>query len=823
MRRVATNNNLRSNSAKTLLNKECQKVSAGNRQSKNSLFSRLALKIILTVSISVLLIQLPFISVIENKIYDSELSKVLDQQSRFTEASAIYMAELIDEGNEDNLHLVLSTIAANPIIVRAELKQSDNSMLLYVGEESTGPSYEFGINDIDDNDNLISVGTLTTYATTKFIDESRNTRILGILVLVLIVFLVVLAVSALAVQIFVGIPLKHITRAISSQSRVPTIPWNSHDEMGAVVTRLNFLHNKLNNQLTGLEQELGAKERQEAVRIRNLANASLEGILIYKDDTIIDLNEPMAQLLGRSRHTVINESISYLFEQEQQEFISQSPSSEARKLEGTSLANKNGIKLPVEIYLNQLGDHPNAERVVVVRDISERIAAEKAVWRLAHYDSLTGLPNRRYFSENLQKAVACAREQGNSLTVAYLDLDNFKFVNDSRGHTAGDELLCAVAKSLEVTLGDEAYCARLGGDEFAILLEEDKQMKPAAEVLERVFSDLLEGPYCQAWSNVFSVSIGAARLKGSEVNENELLTRADLALYKAKENGRERICFYSDQLDANLKRKRRVVEKLVHALEQNLLELYYQPQLLTDGSIITGFEALLRWNDPELGFVSPTEIIEVAEREGMVSQLGRWVMSTACREAVNWPDHIRLAVNLSPMQLADEKLPEFVADCLNSAGLPATRLEIEITETALVSDFGKAEASISTLKKMGIMVALDDFGTGYSSLSMLQDFPFDRIKIDRSFVSNMSEDSNKASIVASIVDLGARLQLDVIAEGVESESDRIKLIEFNCLECQGYLFSRPVQPIELPDLISRYVCPEKSSDIVQFNHWREAM
>ncbi len=790
-------------------------------QDTHTLFSRIALKIILAVSISVLLIQLPFVGVIEKKIYDLELSNILDQQARFTEASAIYMAELIDEGNEDSLNLILSSIAANPLIVRAELEQSDASTMLHVGEESTALSYEFGINDFNENDELVSVGKLTTYATTKFIDESRGTRMLGILVLVLIVFLVVLAVSALTVQIFVGIPLTHITRAISNQTRIPTTSWNSRDEMGAVISRLNFLHTKLNNQLTGLEQELSANERREALRIQNLANASLEGILIFSDDVIVDMNEPMAQLIGRSRNTTINESISQVFDTDQQQFLNQPLTDGARPLTVTSLTNENGFELPVEIYLNQLGDHPHTDRVVVVRDISERIASEKAVWRLAHYDSLTGLPNRRYFSENLKNAVDRARLENKSLTVAYLDLDNFKFINDSRGHSVGDELLCAVAKSLKATLGNETHCARLGGDEFAILLSEDSRAKSETEILECVFSNLLEGPHCRAWSNDFSVSIGAATLKGSDVKESELLTRADLALYKAKETGRRRICFYSEQLDVKLKRERLIVEKLAHALEKNLLELYYQPQIRSDGSSITGFEALLRWNDPELGFVSPIEIIEIAEREGIMSQLGRWVMSTACREAINWPDHIRLAINLSPTELVDENLPEFVADCLKNAGFPATRLEIEITETALVSDFGKAASLISKLKNMGIMVALDDFGTGYSSLSMLQEFPFDRIKIDRSFVDNLSEDNDKASIVASIVDLGARLHLDVIAEGVESEIDRVKLVEFNCRECQGYLFSRPVPPIDIPDIIDRYTIPTKPKKIAQLQHWRK--
>lgn len=334
--------------------------------------------------------------------------------------------------------------------------------------------------------------------------------------------------------------------------------------------------------------------------------------------------------------------------------------------------------------------------------------------------------------------------------------------------------------------------------------------------------DIHNSAHCQPWRNLFSVSIGVATSDNHALDKSDLLTRTDLALYKAKESGRARICFYSDHLDTKLKRERLIIEKLVHALEHNLLELYYQPQVLCDGSDITGFEALLRWTDAELGIVSPAEIIEIAEREGIVPQLGRWVMQRSFAEATRWPETIRLAVNLSPLELADENLPSYIADCLEATGLPATRLEIEITETALVSDTGKASRLMSALKDMGIMIALDDFGTGYSSLSMLQSFPFDRIKIDRSFVSNLSEDSSKGAIVASIVDLGARLELDVIAEGVESESDRTTLQRLKCYECQGYLISQPVPPDQLTDIINRFSAPLTDNVVVELTSWQKA-
>lgn len=792
----------------------------------NRIFSRLALKIIAVISLSVLVIQLLFITYIENSIYESELQSVVDQQKRFTEANAIYIAELMSEDNEDSLYLILSSLVGNPLIESASIEYTDDRGSLQVGEPTARIRYDFDISDLNDNDELVSIGTLSTFATTAFIEESRSTRILGLLLLAGIVFFVVLALSVFSVQRFVGIPLQRIMQAIGRQDRVPDIQWKSHDEMGAVVERLNFLHGKLNEQVSGLEQELIVNERLEATRIRSLANASLEGIFIFDGAEIIDLNNPMAQLMGGERAAFVEKSVSDVLPPDVITFLNQPMSATERPTMSTVLTNDDGVEIPVEIHLGRLEDHNDGRRVAVVRDMSEHVAAEQAMWRLAHYDSLTGLPNRRYFSEILDQAVTTAHNEHALLSVAYLDLDNFKFINDSRGHSVGDDLLRAVAASLK-DFSDEVACsARLGGDEFALLMTGVGTIGELDELLQRIMSGITDGEHCQPWKSIFSVSIGVATLNDDTIDIRELLTRADLALYKAKNSGRARVCFYSDHIDVKLKRERLIVEKLVHAIERDELALYYQPQILCDGSAITGFEALLRWDDSDLGTVSPAEIVAIAEREGMVSQLGRWVLSKACRDANQWPDHIRLAVNLSPLELVDESLPDFIQQCLNDTGFPASRLEIEITETALVSDSGMAEALISRLKEMGIMIALDDFGTGYSSLSMLQKFPFDRIKIDRSFVSNLSDDSNKASIVASIIDLGLRLDLDVIAEGVESERDRQTLQQFNCKEFQGYLVSRPIAIEKVPAIIDRYE-PDESQQpreqpetVVQLESWK---
>ena len=789
---------------------------------KRSPLNRLAFKIIAAISISVLVIQLASIDYIENNAYQSDLSNIQEQQIIFTEASAIYIAELIAENNEDSLYLILSAIVANPLIIGATINYTDGRQPLYVGQETSNLEFGFDIKGLNDNDELVLVGKLVTYATTAFIDESRSARYNGILALVLLVFLVVLSVSVIAVQLFVGKPLRLITQAIGNNERVPNIQWNSRDEMGLVVERLNFLHNNLYDELSELEHEVYESDRREAARIKNLANASMEGILLYKYDRVIDLNYPLSHLLQTDRDSLIGKNISDIFSLEIQAFLQQETLENARPTFNTTLVNHAGESIPVVLYLHQLDDDSNGNKVAVIRDISERIAAEKAMWTLAHCDSLTGLPNRRYFSEKLDNAVAFAQEQNLSLSVAYLDLDNFKFINDSRGHLVGDQLLCAVADSLKSTLGGTENCARLGGDEFAILIEENTFDAPLEQAMESVLSGILEGSHCQHWRGIFSVSIGIASASGNALDRGELLTKTDLALYKAKESGRARICFYSDTLDAKLKRKRLIVEKLVPALEQNLFELHYQAQVLIDGSMITGFEALLRWNDPELGYVSPDEIISIAEQEGMVCQIGRWVMSKAIHEAANWPEHIRVAVNLSTLELADENLPQFISDCLNSTNLSADRLEIEITETALISDFGTAGNIIHALKDMGIKIALDDFGTGYSSLSMLQNYPFDRIKIDRSFVSNLSENNNQLFIVANIIDLGARLNLEVIAEGVETESDRAALTQLNCLEFQGYLFSKPVPLNYLPNIIEATAKPLTSDFALKLGHLKKA-
>jgi len=378
------------------------------KKEKNVIFSWLSLKIIAAISISVLIIQLAFLGYIEKRISASEHSKIVDQQEQFTVANAMYISELVSEGDEDNLYLILSSLVSNPHIVRAALIYPGEKEALYVGEELTDLEFGFDVKDFDANDNLITIATLSTYATTEYIDAARFARLKTLLGLIFLVFFVVLAISALAVQTFVGIPVKRITQAISDNIGMPEIIWNSRDEMGTVVRRLNFLHSELADKLTGLEEELSENERREAARITSLANATLEGILIFKDDKIVDMNEPMAQLVGKNREMLVNTPVSDLVGSDIYTFLEQPILEGLRPNIGATLKNNRKIDVPVEIYLTAMEDESSFCKVAVVRDISERVANEKVMWRLAHYDSLTNLPNRRHFSEKLQDAIAYA-------------------------------------------------------------------------------------------------------------------------------------------------------------------------------------------------------------------------------------------------------------------------------------------------------------------------------------------------------------------------------------------------------------------------------
>jgi diguanylate cyclase (GGDEF)-like protein len=433
-------------------------------------------------------------------------------------------------------------------------------------------------------------------------------------------------------------------------------------------------------------------------------------------------------------------------------------------------------------------------------DITERTLAEKQIRHLAHYDALTDLPNRALFHERLKEELA-GIAPGDQLAVHYIDIDEFKSVNDSLGHLIGDELLKSVAVSLNQCVGERNFVARLGGDEFAIVQTAVKTPIEVTDLLDRIFGAIREPFECLGHQLSADASIGIALAPEHGVDLEQILKNADLAMYAAKSAGRRTYRFFEPEMDAQVKARRKLEMDLRQAINDRALEVYYQPCLSLEDNSITGCEALVRWRHSERGMISPAEFIPIAEDTGLINELGEWVLTTACAEAVTWPDDIKLAVNVSPVQFKSGTLALKIVAALAATGLSASRLELEITEAVLIRDDEAALTILHQLRKIGVRIALDDFGTGYSSLSYLQRFPFDKIKIDRCFVNDIAEPDGSSCIVQAVVNIAADRQITTTAEGVETQRQQELLRALGCSEMQGYLFSPPKPAAEIRPLL----------------------
>ena len=414
--------------------------------------------------------------------------------------------------------------------------------------------------------------------------------------------------------------------------------------------------------------------------------------------------------------------------------------------------------------------------------------AEARITHLAHYDALTDLPNRALFHDRLKGEFA-ASAAGEQFAVLYLDIDEFKSVNDSLGHLIGDELLKSVAVTLRRCVGPSDFVARLGGDEFAIIQTAVKTVADVTDLVARVFEAIRQPYECLGHQVTTDASIGIALAPQHGADFDQILKNADLAMYAAKAAGRRTHRFFEPEMDARVKARRSLEMDLRQAIADGALEVQYQPCVSLRDNRITGCEALLRWRHPERGVISPAEFIPIAEDTGLINQLGEWVLTTACAEAATWPDDISLAVNVSPVQFRSGTFALKILSALAASGLPASRLELEITEAVLIRDDEAALAILHQLRAIGVRIALDDFGTGYSSLSYLHKFPFDKIKIDRCFVNDIADAGGTSSIVKAVVDIAAARSMITTAEGVETEQQRDMLRALGCSEMQGWLFS----------------------------------
>jgi diguanylate cyclase (GGDEF)-like protein/PAS domain S-box-containing protein len=442
--------------------------------------------------------------------------------------------------------------------------------------------------------------------------------------------------------------------------------------------------------------------------------------------------------------------------------------------------------------------------VATYEDVTERRRAEERIVFMARHDALTGLPNRVLFAERIETAINQIHRGSPGFAVLSLDLDHFKQVNDTLGHPVGDELLRSVAERLQACVREVDTVSRLGGDEFAILQVGLDRPDDAAKLARRVV-EILSVPYDIDGNRLtISVSVGIAVAPSDGTAYDKLLKSADVALYLAKADGRATWRFFEPEMDVRLQVRRALELDLRDALENNQFEVHYQPIFDLHENRIGGFEALLRWNHPTRGQVSPAEFISLAEEIGIIVPLGEWVLRTACAEAATWPKHVKLAVNVSVAQFKNEELVQTVTDTVRAAALSSRRLELEITESLLLTNNSATLAKLHELRDLGVRIAMDDFGTGYSSLSYLHSFPFDKIKIDQSFIRGMTAKGGTRAIVRAMTAMGNSLSIRTTAEGVETEEQLAWLRAAGCDEAQGFYFSRAVPANKIPRLLMEW-------------------
>jgi diguanylate cyclase (GGDEF)-like protein len=440
--------------------------------------------------------------------------------------------------------------------------------------------------------------------------------------------------------------------------------------------------------------------------------------------------------------------------------------------------------------------------VVLVEDITERRNAEARITHLARYDDLTALPNRVNFRDEIERLLTVPHHAGQLSALLFIDLDQFKQINDTLGHPCGDQLLCAVADRLRAMLRPEDFVARFGGDEFVVFQQNIKSNEEAAGLARRIVDHLSERYKIDNHLVEIGASVGIAMTSPAGVSADTLLKNADMALYRAKADGRGTFCFFRDEMAQTVEARRILELDLRKALANEEFELFYQPLVNLKSGRIATCEALLRWNHPVRGTVSPVDIIPVAEDMGLIVDLGRWILRKACMECMKWPEGVSVAVNFSPQQFHQREVLSEVRHALEVSGLPAHRLEIEITESSLLRNTQLTHDVLSQLRTIGVRISLDDFGTGYSSLSYLHNFPLQKVKIDRSFLEGIDSD-RPLTLLRGVARLSADLGMSVAVEGIET-NEQLELISADgtVTEAQGYLFSRPVPAVRIRQLLN---------------------
>ena len=598
-------------------------------------------------------------------------------------------------------------------------------------------------------------------------------------------------------------PIQAVTQAmrkVSSGALEVDIGYqNRKDEVGQMVQAISSFRRTTQQHL----ETIASQHQLFDVALNNMSHGlcmfDAEKKLIVRNNRFLEIFGISPELVDPActlRDLLEALSAAGVVDQDHDQYIA---SLDAALAEGTSIQTTMELKdgRTVHTFNRPM---PGGGWVATHEDVTERLRQESRVAYMARHDALTGLPNRLYFRERIEDALPLLR-RGKSIAILCIDLDHFKEVNDTLGHPCGDELLKLVAERLRQHVRETDILARLGGDEFAVV-QTEVQKPDEVTVLANRLVEVLSEPYeIDGQEVIVGTSIGVALAPGDGEDPDQLLKNADMALYRAKAEGRGTFRFFEAEMDARLQTRRRLEMELRKAVTQGEFEVYYQPMVDLNDNQVTGFEALIRWNHPERGLVPPNDFIPVAEDIGLICPIGEWVLRQACAEAMTWPQHIRIAVNLSPSQFRKTLVPS-VINALASTGLDPSRLELEITESVLLQNNETTMSILRQLHDLGIRISMDDFGTGYSSLSYLQSFPFDKIKIDRLFVADLESRSDRAAIVRALAGLGKNLGMRTTAEGVETREQLDWLRAEGCTEVQGYFFSRPRPAGVLPVLIA---------------------
>src|SRR4051812_4960507 len=543
------------------------------------------------------------------------------------------------------------------------------------------------------------------------------------------------------------------------------------------------------------------KQREASFRLLFDSNPVPMIVCALDDERILGVNGAAAEHYGYGRIEFEKLTIRSV-----QAFESEPPwagdrSSDEQTARTWKHVRADGTLIDLAIYSRQLVYGGQPAVLLALMDITERKRAEARLAFLAQHDALTGLPNRNLLRQQMSDLLLHTRRSAEKVAVLVLGLDNFKAVNDTLGHGIGDKLLRGVAKRLRSTLREEDVLARLNSDEFAIVQSGVTRPEDAVLLARRLLEAIGDPYLLDGHSVVIGASLGIAMSPGDGDESERLLKNADMALSRAKNDFRGTFSFFEAEMDARAQTRRKIESELRDAIQNDLLRPYYQPLIDLSTGRISGFEALVRWPHPERGMISPGEFIPVAEETGLIGAVGGLMLRRACMDAAQWPDDVRVAVNLSPLQFRVGNLLSTVMETLKQTGLAPTRLELEITETLVLEKSSQVLATLHALRSLGVRISMDDFGTGYSSLSYLRSFPFDKIKIDQSFIRDLGSDRDAQAIVRSIISLGKGLGVTITAEGVETEAELSCLRNEGCHEGQGFLFSRARPNVEIVGLL----------------------